>query len=133
MLNRAPKFLLYSLCMGTALLLSAGSSCMHAAFADTFKLGAQEAEHFQPAEIVSAPEPVISSELKEECLKTFCVARFTIDVKGHIRVELVTSSGCPEVDDITISTLRGWKFRPALRGTEPVTSTRRVRVEFVVE
>lgn len=119
--------------MGTALLLSSGGAVSDVALADTFKLGVQEAEHFQPAEIVSAPEPVISPELKEECLNAFCVARFTIDVKGHIRVELVTSSGCPEVDDITISTLRGWKFRPALRGTEPVTSTRKVRVEFVVE
>jgi protein TonB len=104
-----------------------------AGFADTFKLGAQEAETYKQAEILSAPEPVISSELKEECLNTFCVARFNIDVKGRISVNLVTSSGSPQVDEITISTLRGWRFRPAMRGAEPVPSTRKVRVEFVVE
>jgi TonB family protein len=102
-------------------------------FADTFKLGTQEAETFKQAEVLAAPEPVISSELKEECLKAFCVARFNIDAKGRIIVQLVTSSGSPEVDEITVSTLRNWRFRPALRGTEPVPSTRKIRVEFVVE
>ena len=101
--------------------------------AETFKLGAQESESFKQAEIISSPEPVISAELKESCLNTFCVARFKIDSRGRISVNLVTSSGCPEVDDITINTLRSWKFRPALRGTEPVPSTRKIRVEFVIE
>ena len=101
--------------------------------ADTFKLGAQEAESFKQAEILSSPEPIISAELKEDCLKTFCVARFSIDPKGHIKVSLVTSSGSSEVDEITISCLRCWKFRPAMRGSEPVASTRKIKVEFVVE
>jgi len=132
MLNRTQNiFAVYPMALGLALLL-----CLALApgsYADTFRLGVQEAEQFQPAEILSAPEPVITPQLKEECLNAFCVARFTIDVKGHVRVELVTSSGSPEVDEITVSTLRGWRFRPALRGTEPVSSTRKVRVEFVVE
>ena len=126
--NRLPSF---AFSFAVALIaLSAGAS---ACSADTYKLGVQEAEKFQQAEIVSAPEPVISSELKEECLKTFCEARFNIDARGRITVQLVTSSGSPEVDDITVSTLRGWRFRPALRGAEPVASTRKVRVEFLVE
>jgi TonB family protein len=128
MLNPARN---YTISIAVTLLTSiawAGGS-----LADTFKLGTQEAETFKQAEILSSPEPVISSELKEECLKTFCVARFNIDAKGRITVQLITSSGSPEVDEITVSTLRGWKFRPALRGTEPVPSTRKIRVEFVVD
>ena len=101
--------------------------------ADTFKLGVQEAAAYRQAEIISSPEPVISSELKEECLKTYCEARFSIDSKGKFAVNLVTSSGSTEVDDITVSCLRCWKFRPAMRGAEPVASTRKIRVEFVVE
>jgi TonB family protein len=128
MLNHSPN---YTLSLAVALLTSfvgAGGS-----LAETFKLGTQEAETFKQAEVLSSPEPVISSELKEECLKTFCVARFNIDAKGKITVQLITSSGSPEVDEITVSTLRGWRFRPALRGTEPVPSTRKIRVEFVVD
>ncbi len=121
------------LMISTAITLITGVMGASSCLADTFRLGAQEAENFKQAEIVSSPEPVISAELKEECLKTFCVARFNIDTRGRITVQLVTSSGCPEVDEITVSALRGWKFRPALRGTEPVPSTRKVRVEFVVE
>ncbi len=120
-------------CLYISVALMASFAWADAGFADTFKLGAQEAETYKQAEILSAPEPVISSELKEECLNTFCVARFNIDVKGRISVNLVTSSGSPQVDEITISTLRGWRFRPAMRGAEPVPSTRKVRVEFVVE
>jgi len=132
MLNRT-RISSARICAATALALGLCFGLAPTGMADTFRLGVQEAEEFKQAEIVSAPEPVITPELKEECLNAFCVARFNIDVKGRIRVELVTSSGCPEVDDITISTLRGWRFRPALRGTEPVTSTRKVRVEFLVE
>jgi TonB family protein len=121
----------YSFLVAAALLISiAGAG---ASSADTFKLGVQEADTYKQAEILSAPEPVISAELKEECLKTLCVARFNISDKGRINVELITSSGSAEVDDITVSTLRCWRFKPALRGTEPVPSTREIRVEFIVE
>jgi len=127
------NYSLLPLFLSFVLALSLSCSGILPAFADTFKLGAQEAETYKQAEIVSSPEPVITAELKEECLKTYCEARFNIDVKGRITVHLITSSGSPEVDEITLSTLRGWKFRPALRGTEPVPSTRKVRVEFVVD
>ena len=115
-------------------LLSSGNACLVLpAAADTFKLGVQEAEAFKQAEIVSAPEPVISSELKEECLKTCCVARFAIEPTGKFKVNLIASSGSAEVDEITMSCLRGWKFKPAQRGSEPVASTRKIRVEFTVD
>jgi hypothetical protein len=128
MLNHLRKCTISAAAALLTLFVGAGGSS-----AETFKLGAQEAETFKQAEILSSPEPVISSELKEECMCKFCVARFKIDHRAKTVVELLTSSGCPEVDDITLSTLRSWKFRPAMRGSEPVPSTRKIRVEFVVE
>jgi TonB family protein len=127
MLNRTQK----SNCLAAAFILI--SAVVSPVQADTFKLGVQEAASYKQAEIVSSPEPIISAELKEECLKTYCEARFSIDPKGKFAVSLITSSGSAEVDDITVSCLRSWKFRPARRGAEPVASTRKIRVEFVVE
>ena len=137
MLNRVRKSNLFSAGIFRAGIFAAAfvliSGAASPVQADTFKLGVQEAAAYKQAEIVSSPEPVISSELKEECLKTYCEARFSIDPKGKFAVNLVTSSGSTEVDDITVSCLRCWKFRPAMRGAEPVASTRKIRVEFVVE
>jgi len=45
----------------------------------------------------------------------------------------LTTSGSNQVDEITLDTLRHWKFKPATVDDQPVTSTRKIRVEFEVE
>ncbi|HEY9786572.1 MAG TPA: energy transducer TonB [Candidatus Obscuribacterales bacterium] len=104
-----------------------------AAGAQTFQLGVAEASQFMDAEVLVAPQPVIPPELHEQCFKSCCIARFNIGPDGKTSVKLLSSSGSEEVDDIALSTLRRWKFRPAMLNGKPVQSTRRVKIEFEVE
>jgi protein TonB len=101
--------------------------------AQTFNLGVAESSRFVDAEVLAAPQPVIPSELHEQCFKSCCIARFHIGPDGKTSVKLLSSSGSEEVDDITLSTLRRWKFRPAMLNGRPVQSTRRVKIEFEIE
>ncbi len=103
------------------------------ALAETFKLGAQESESLEPAEPVFAPSPVITEEMLESGIKAFCVARFEISPLGKHVVHLVTSTGSAEVDELTLSTLRTWRFRPGKRGGQPAASVRKIKVEFEVD
>jgi outer membrane biosynthesis protein TonB len=43
------------------------------------------------------------------------------------------SSGSDEIDDITLKTLKQWKFKPAMLNDKPVLSIRRIKLEFEVE
>lgn len=101
--------------------------------AQTFSLGVAESSRFVDAEVLAAPQPVIPPELHEQCFKSCCIARFNISPDGKTSVKLLSSSGSEEVDDITLSTLRRWKFRPAMLNGKPVQSTRRVKIEFEIE
>ena len=85
------------------------------------------------AEVLNSPQPMIPAELHEQCFKSCCIARFIINPDGKTAVKLLTSSGSDEIDEITLSTLKRWKFRPAMLNGKPVQSTRRVKVEFEIE
>ena len=98
-----------------------------------FSCGASEASQFIDARVVQSPPPVIPSELHEHCFKSCCLARFIIQPDGKAQVTLLSSSGSPDIDEITMATLRRWKFKPAVLNGKPVQSTRRVKVEFEVE
>ncbi|MBI5175129.1 MAG: energy transducer TonB [Candidatus Obscuribacter sp.] len=111
---------------------SSGLPCQMA-LAETFKLGAQESESLEPAEPIFAPSPVITEEMLESGIKAFCVARFEISPLGKHVVHLVTSTGSAEVDELTLSTLRTWRFRPGKRGGQPAASVRKIKVEFEVD
>src|SRR5215470_18918764 len=82
--------------------------------AGTFRLGASESSQIQDAEVLESPQPEIPAQLHEQCFKSCCIARFIIQPDGKASVRLLSSSGCEEIDEITLSTLRRWKFRPAI-------------------
>ncbi len=118
---------------GLSLLLWLTAVIAPGAQAQTFQLGAAESSRIMDAEVLASPQPVIPAELHEQCFKSCCIARFIIQPDGKTAVKLVTSSGSQEIDDITITTLKRWKFRPAMLNGKPVQSTRRVKIEFEVE
>jgi protein TonB len=117
-------------CMALVLFL-AGNTTL--AYATTLNIGTEYSSSYKIAEPTYSPEPEISSELKEQCCKFSCTAKFIIKADGKISVSLVTSSGSPEVDDIALTTLRRWRFKPATIDGNPIDSTRRIRVEFEIE
>lgn len=104
-----------------------------AAIAKTFSLGTDYSSNYRIAEPVFSPEPEISPELHEQCFKSCCIAKFLIKADGQTSVQLLTSSGSSEVDEIAIETLRRWKFKPAQLDGRPVESSRKIRVEFEIE
>ena len=118
-----------TLCIGALAALLVATSGL----AKTYETGTDDGAEFVPAKGVECPCPEIPSELKEESMKCCCVARFNIDQEGKCKVKLVSSSGSDEIDDITLRTLRKWKFKPAMLDGKPVPSTRRIKVEFQVD
>ena len=115
---------------GVSILLACQNN---AAQAKTFSLGTDYSSNYKIAEPVFSPEPEISPELHEQCFKSCCIAKFLIKADGEASVQLLTSSGSSEVDDIAIETLRRWKFKPAQLDGKPVESSRKIRVEFEIE
>ena len=96
------------------------------------KLGTQESSTYQDAEVVYAPKPEITAELKEECLKTTCVAKFAVSEAGKTTVRLISSSGSNDVDEVVMSTLKLWKFKPATVDGKPISSNRTLRIELEI-
>lgn len=123
-----------AICLIAASVLIVGVSAKPAgAQIKTFSAGAANTATFLQAKLLENPLPKIPPHLHEECFKSCCIARFKIDEKGQYQVRLISSSGNTEIDEITLSTLRRWKFKPAMLDGKPVPTTRRIRVEFEVE
>lgn len=97
------------------------------------KGGTTEASRYEDAMVTDCPQPKIPSQLKEQCFKTSCTARFVIEPDGGFCVKLVSSSGSQEVDDLVLSTLNHWKFRPAQLDGKCVRSSRKIRIVFEIE
>lgn len=116
-----------------ALLLLLATVCASDTSAKSYDLGTDEAVQYTKAKVLDQPRPVIPSEYHENCFKSCCMARFVIDPTGKTKVKLLTSSGSDEIDDITLQTLRRWKFQPAMLDGKPVSSTRRIKVEFQID
>jgi TonB family protein len=101
--------------------------------AKTLMLGTDYSSEYKMAEAVYHPDPEIPSELKEQCFKSCCIAKFLIKKDGSTSVHLLSTSGSPDVDDIALKALRHWKFKPATVNGEPVDSSRKIQIEFDVE
>jgi len=98
-----------------------------------FSMGTENTNDFRPAQILSSPHPEIPSELHEQCFKSCCIAKFIINPDGKTQVKLLSSTGSEELDEVAVKTLKEWKFRPATLNGAPVSSTRRIKIEFAVE
>ena len=103
------------------------------AWAKEFSIGTEHTNDFRPAAIIESPRPEIPSDMHDECFKSFCVARFVINPDGKTQVKLVSSTGNEDLDEIALKTLKQWKFKPATLNGEPISSTRRLKIEFEVE
>ena len=133
--SKSTHFAAAALAVLTANLLAIApiSSLGTAAQAETFKLGSQESSHLIPAEPLDCPRPVITEEMLEQGIKTNCTAKFAIAPTGKSTVQLLSSTGSSEVDELTLDTLRTWRFRPASLSGSPVASVRKIKIEFEVE
>ena len=115
------------------LIAAVALGCAAPGVAKTYDAGTEDSAEYIAAQALSSPEPVVPEAMKEECFKSCCLARFLIAQDGSTKVKLLSSSGSDEIDDITLQTLQRWKFKPAMLDGKPVSSTRRIKVEFQVD
>lgn len=59
------------------------------------------------------------------------LVRFAVEPDGQVFVELVRGSGDARLDQLALETLRQWKWRPATRDGETVSSRVEVEVELL--
>lgn len=72
-------------------------------------------------------------ELRREALTTYLRVRFNIEPNGGCTVTLLNSTGNATLDAEALSTLRQWRWKPAVVDGLPVASVQRLKVEFIVE
>ena len=120
------KLLALSFCISSLL-------CQTATQARTLTIGTESSSSFNPPQPVFSPEPVIPEHLHEQCFKSCCIAKFLVKANGNTSVQLISTSGSDEVDELTLETLRRWRFKPATLDGTPVEGSKKVQVEFKVE
>jgi protein TonB len=69
----------------------------------------------------------VSDELAEQATRDFVRVRFQIAADGSFSVVLRGSTGSGEVDARVLEAARRWRWKPALRDGEPVSSTETIR------
>lgn len=121
-------FLIAACCVASSNLLMSSS-----AGAKTLTIGTDSSVAFTPPKAVFSPEPIIPEHLHEQCFKSCCIAKFLVAPSGKSSVQLISTSGSEEVDEITLQTLKRWKFKPATLDGAPVEGSKKVQVEFKVE
>jgi len=85
------------------------------------------------ARAMYAPKPTIPDELREDVFQAEAVARFRVSYDGSINVELVTPTSNAQINEILLSTLRQWRFTPAVKGGVAIDSVFELRIPVSVQ
>ncbi|MHB1331378.1 MAG: energy transducer TonB [Sulfuriferula sp.] len=79
------------------------------------------------------PKPKLPEDLRDETIHTVLVARFHIKPDGSATVELTQPATDPRVNQFILSTLKTWRFFPAIQAGKPVASVLDVKFPIDVE
>lgn len=79
---------------------------------------------------VKTPEPVYPRSASENRLMGDTAVAMTVMTDGSVTDIRLIGTSTHSMDDATLQTLKGWKFKPAMCGTEPVISDIEVVVSF---
>lgn len=85
------------------------------------------------AEATRQAQPDIPDELRQEQFKSYVRARVVVHADGSFDASLRGSSGNSQIDDLALSALKRWKWKPALKDGEPFESTQYFRFDFEVQ
>lgn len=79
---------------------------------------------------IKNPDPLYPQSAAENRLSGKTIVSMTVLADGSVDdIQLINSAG-HSMDDATLQTLRSWKFKPAMCGTDPVVSDISVEVNF---
>lgn len=84
------------------------------------------------AKAIYQPAPKIPDDLRDEAISLVALARFHIKPDGSADVELLRATSSPRINQLILSTLRTWKFFPALEQGKPVPSVQDIRIHIDV-
>lgn len=92
-----------------------------------------ETSYDVPAEAIVQEKPEIPVELRTKDFKTSVRVRVDVEGSGAATPSLRTSSGNEEIDHLVLEALRKWRWKPATRNGEAVSSTRYFKFVFEVK
>jgi TonB family protein len=79
---------------------------------------------------VTTPEPMYPKSASQNGLMGDTSVSMTVFTNRTVGAIQLIGTATPSMDDATLQTLRGWRFKPAMCGTEPVVSDIQVVVSF---
>lgn len=85
------------------------------------------------ARAIYAPMPKIPDDLRENPLSAVAVATFKVAVDGSAQVTLVKPTAIPRLNYLLLSTLKQWRFFPAIKNGQPVASQFEVRIPITIQ
>ena len=81
---------------------------------------------------VRTPDPMYPKSASQNKISGDTVVAMTVFADGTVGDIQVIGSAARSMDEATLQTLKGWKFKPAMCGSEPVVSDIEVVVSFRV-
>ena len=79
---------------------------------------------------VKTPDPIYPRSASANRLMGDTAVAMTVMTDGSVANIQLIGTSARSMDDVTLQTLRGWKFKPAMCGSEPVVSDIEVVVSF---
>ena len=85
------------------------------------------------ARAIYSPVPKIPDDLRELAFEAVAVAHFEVSYDGNVKVTLAKPTPDPRINQILLSTLRQWRFFPAMKGGVAINSAFDVRIPITVQ
>jgi len=82
---------------------------------------------------VSTPDPMYPKSASQNRIGGDTIVAMTVLADGSVRDIQLMGRSARSLDEATLDTLKRWKFKPAMCGTEPVVSDIQVVVSFRME
>ena len=82
---------------------------------------------------VKTPDPLYPKSASKNRLMGDTTVSMTVLTDGSVTDIQVIGKATQSMDDATLQTLKGWKFKPAMCGSDPVVSDITVIVSFRLE
>jgi TonB family protein len=79
---------------------------------------------------IKTPDPAYPTSAKDQHVVGNTTVSITVLPNGSVGSVRLLGSSDQSLDEATMKTLQGWKFKPAMCGTEPIESDLEVKVSF---
>lgn len=90
----------------------------------------RQCDDMKQATPLKTPDPMYPTSARQNRMMGNTEVAMTVLTDGSVTDIHLVGSATRSLDDATMQTLKGWKFKPAMCGTEPVVSDIHVTVSF---